>query len=482
MQRKFLTNLGLILFLNLLVKPFWILGIDRTVQNVVGTDYGFYFAVFNFSFLFNILLDLGITNFNNRNIAQNNHLLNKHFSRIFYMKLLLALVYFTVTFCVAFIIGYRGRQLFFLLVLGFNQFLISMVLYLRSNISGLLLFRTDSFLSVLDRTLMILFCSVLLWGHITRTPFRIEWFIFVQTAAYFLTALTALFIVIRKAAFRRLHWNRLFFIMIIKKSFPFALLVLLMTFYNRIDSVMIERLLHGRLGDEQVTVYASAFRLLDATNMIAFLFSVLLIPIFSRMIKRKESIEQMVRLSFTLLMTIAVIVAIGSYFYSYELMNLLYVRHIRESAQVFKILMLGFVAISTSYVFGSLLTANGSLKQLNIIAAGSMVISISLNFLLIPHLLAVGSAYASIVTQFLSALVQVLVAQLIFKFRINYRFIFGFVTFIAGVIVINVVSRHLGTAWMINFVIMVIGSLILASLLRMLNIRSLVKIIRTEGE
>jgi O-antigen/teichoic acid export membrane protein len=158
MQRKFLTNLGLILFLNLLVKPFWILGIDRTVQNVVGTDYGFYFAVFNFSFLFNILLDLGITNFNNRNIAQNNHLLNKHFSRIFYMKLLLALVYFTVTFCVAFIIGYRGRQLFFLLVLGFNQFLISMVLYLRSNISGLLLFRTDSFLSVLDMTLMILFC------------------------------------------------------------------------------------------------------------------------------------------------------------------------------------------------------------------------------------------------------------------------------------------------------------------------------------
>jgi O-antigen/teichoic acid export membrane protein len=80
MQKKFLTNLALLLFLNVLVKPFYIFGIDRTVQNTVGLeDFGFYFTIFNFAFLFNILLDAGITNFNNRNIAQHMHLLNKHF-------------------------------------------------------------------------------------------------------------------------------------------------------------------------------------------------------------------------------------------------------------------------------------------------------------------------------------------------------------------------------------------------------------------
>ena len=89
MQKKFLTNLSLLLFLNLLIKPFWVFGIDRTVQNLVGVEsFGFYYIVFNFSFLFNILLDLGITNFNNRNIAQNHHLLSKHFSGILLMKLL----------------------------------------------------------------------------------------------------------------------------------------------------------------------------------------------------------------------------------------------------------------------------------------------------------------------------------------------------------------------------------------------------------
>ncbi|MFI5220594.1 MAG: polysaccharide biosynthesis protein, partial [Bacteroidia bacterium] len=62
MQKKFITNLGFLLFLNLLIKPFWILGIDRSVQNTVGAEiYGQYYALFNFSFLLNILLDIGIT-------------------------------------------------------------------------------------------------------------------------------------------------------------------------------------------------------------------------------------------------------------------------------------------------------------------------------------------------------------------------------------------------------------------------------------
>ena len=175
MQRKFLTNLGFLLFLNLLIKPFWIFGIDRTVQNVVGAeDFGFYFTILNFSFLFNILLDFRITNFNNRNIAQNTHLLNKHFSGILAMKFMLAVVYFVVTFSIGLIWGFRGTGLWMLALLGLNQFLISFILYLRSNVSALLFFKTDSVLWVLDRDLMIIFCSILLWGNISSQPMRIE--------------------------------------------------------------------------------------------------------------------------------------------------------------------------------------------------------------------------------------------------------------------------------------------------------------------
>ena len=83
MQKKFLTNLGFLVLVNLLVKPFFILGIDAEVQNVVGAeDYGNYFALFNFTFLFNILNDLGTTNYNNRNVARNADQIDEFFPRM----------------------------------------------------------------------------------------------------------------------------------------------------------------------------------------------------------------------------------------------------------------------------------------------------------------------------------------------------------------------------------------------------------------
>ena len=57
-NRQFISNITFLVFVNLIVKPFWIFGIDRTVQNAVGAEqYGTYFALFNFTMLFHILLD-----------------------------------------------------------------------------------------------------------------------------------------------------------------------------------------------------------------------------------------------------------------------------------------------------------------------------------------------------------------------------------------------------------------------------------------
>lgn len=481
MKRKFITNLGFLLFLNLLVKPFWIFGIDRTVQNMAAPgEYGFYFTILNFTFLFNILLDFGITNFNNKNIAQNNQLLNKHFSGITLLRFLLAIIYVVVIFIVAIAIGYDGRHLYFLAFLAFNQFLVSFILYLRSNISGLLLFRIDSAISVLDRLLMIIFCSILLWGNITTEPFRIIWFVYAQTLAYMITAFIALLIVIKKAAFKRLQWNTSFFLMIIKQSFPFALLVLLMSFYNRIDSVMIERMLPKGIGTTQVDIYAKAYRLLDAVNMIAYLFSVLLIPIFARLLKDKAPVVGMVKLSFTIIFTISMIIATGSSLFSDQIMALLYTGQVQEAQKVFVFLIIGFIPISATYIFGTLLTANGSLKALNIMALTGMILNISLNYLLIPHFQAVGSAYASLFTQFATATIQVVIAQRIFRFTINWKYLVTLVMFAIGVVVLNLAASSSGLDWRFAILAAGLASLIWAFVLRLLSVGGFLGLLKDE--
>jgi phosphatidylglycerophosphate synthase len=101
-KKKFVINLIFLLFLNVLVKPFWIFGVERSVQNIVGaSEFGFYFSLFNFSLLLNIVLDLGIINFNNRNISQNPQLLGKHLSNIVSLKFILAIVYALLTISAA---------------------------------------------------------------------------------------------------------------------------------------------------------------------------------------------------------------------------------------------------------------------------------------------------------------------------------------------------------------------------------------------
>ena len=479
MQRKFITNLILLLSLNLLIKPFWILGIDRSVQNLVGEEmYGFYFVVFNFSFLFNIFLDLGITNFNNRNIAQNKHLLNKHFSGIIVVRFLLALVYVVITYIAALLIGFKGEQLYLLGWIAFNQFLLSSILYLRSNISGLLMLRTDSLISVLDRILMILFCAVLLWGNISSQPFKIEWFVYAQTAAYLLTAMIAFSVVMVKAKFKKIYWNWPFFVMIVKQSLPFATLVLMMSIYNRIDPVLIQRLLPDPDGEIQSGVYARGFRLFDASNQIAYLFAVLLLPIFSNMIKHQKSIVGIVKLAFSLLFTISVTVAISSHFYARELMNMLYPGDNIESSTIFSILMFGFIAISGIYVFGTLLTANGSLKYLNIIAGSAIVLNLLINLLLIPRMQAIGSAYASLSAQSISVVLQLIVVQRIFKFRINIPYLASLIIFAGLILISSYFSKQLPFNWYINLVLLLFFSFVLASLLRLFSIKGFIRIFR----
>src|ERR1035437_3642088 len=112
MRRKFATNLLFLLAANLLVKPFWIFGVDRVVQNKVGPEvFGTYFAVFNYSFLLSIILDFGINNFNNRAISRDNKRLNEYLLNLLMIKTVLGIIYFALTFITALATGFDKQQM-----------------------------------------------------------------------------------------------------------------------------------------------------------------------------------------------------------------------------------------------------------------------------------------------------------------------------------------------------------------------------------
>jgi O-antigen/teichoic acid export membrane protein len=405
MNKKFISNLILLLVLNLLIKPFWVFGIDRTIQNLIGsTEFGLYFSLFSFSLIINIILDFGVTNFNNRSISQNPSKISIFFFNILTLKLILALVYIAVVFILAAAFGYEKLQVKILFLLVINQFLSSVILYLRSNISGLQFYTTDCFLSVLDRSIMIILCSLALWGNILGRTITIIDYIHIQTMSYLTTIIIILTILFKKAPKLEFKININTAFQLLKDCIPYAVLFFLMSVYNRIDSVMLERMLPD--GKLQAGIYAQSFRILDAFSMFAILFPSLLLPMFARLLVSKESVVPLMRLSSRIIFVCAVSVAIACSVYSGPLIALLYRENVQFSSGVFSILIISFIPISISYIFGTLLTANGNLKLLNYISLGALIINCILNYLLIPGFQAIGSAWTCLITQSLVAIVQ----------------------------------------------------------------------------
>jgi O-antigen/teichoic acid export membrane protein len=290
------------------------------------------------------------------------------------------------------------------------------------------------------------------------------------------------FIVLKKSKVVRfrLRFDWPFLMMIVKKIFPFAMLVLLMTFYTRIDSVMLERMLPD--GKLQSGIYASAFRLLDAVNHFSYLFAVLLLPIFSRMLKQGQDVRKLVKLSFTLIITPAIILGVASFFYSSEIMKALYPIHdgetviefaIRQdvSSKVLVILMVCFICTSANYVFGTLLTANGNLRELNIIAILAVVLSVLMNLILIPRYQAVGSAIASLSTHILVMVAQIIVVKKRMRFSSSAGYLIRLILFVFGSVVLAVVSTKLNIGLPQSLILLIGGCLLVAISVRFFPIK-----------
>jgi len=429
MQRFFVKNILFVIAVNLLVKPLWVLFIDRTVQNSVpAASYGTYQALFSLGIIFQTLLDFGISNYNSKTIAQNPERISTLFPAMLSARLVLMVFYILIAYGWGFLLGYRGWELGLLSGILLIHSLNALVSFIRSNVSALHRFKVDALLSITDRMLMIIVCGALLLNPATAKAFKIQWFVLTQIGAYFLAAIAA-YLVLRKLARVELKFSfdkkEIFGVM--KSSFPYAMLIFLMSIYNRADAVMIERMATD--GKVQGSIWAAAFRLLDMANILGLMFATMLLPVFGRMIKQKTDVQPIAKLCINMMVPFSVTVAVVCLFFGSDIMyllyhkNPLYATHANDYKWVFSCLMLSFPSWCFMYVYSTLLTANGSLKTLNTIAFFGVLFNLSLNFLLIPKMSAFGGAVTSVATQTGLALMFFVYAARIFKLNIESRWL-----------------------------------------------------------
>jgi len=406
MKREFLTNLIFLVSINLLVKPIYLFGIERGVQNTLAPgEYGLWFALFNFTYLFQIINDFGLRVFTNRQVAQNRHMVSLYMPNLLVLKWTFALVYLFTVGIFAGLAGY-GLELFPLLgVVALNQILVSLSMYLRANVAGLGHYRFDSLLSATDKLLMILLLGAFIWGpsHI-RQQLTLWHFVGAQTLSWSLVVLVTFSFLLWKTGPLHFHWRWKRMRMLMVRSAPYALAIFLMTIYTRVDGVMVERMLPD--GPIQADIYASAYRLLDASNSLGYLFAALLLPMFAGLLKGGQPVAPLVHFSIRLLWSAIFPLVAACVAYNRQIMEALYLSGGPYSGKVLAVLMITLIASSGNYIYSTLLSARGEMGPLNRIFAGTVLANILLNLILIPPYEALGAAVATCLTQMASFFLQ----------------------------------------------------------------------------
>jgi O-antigen/teichoic acid export membrane protein len=388
--KPFLKGLSWLLFLNLLIKPAWIFLVDRRVQNIVGHEtYGVYFALFNFTYILLFLADAGLTNMLAQRLAATTTLPVR---QLLVLKLSLLGIYAVVCMGLAFFTGIKQWDVLLYLVL--IQGLFSLFLFLRGILTAQQLFMPDAFFSVLDKSLLLLFCIGPVYGLFR--PITMQLFLQLQLLSISAAAGSLLYflwqgkklpqgeaVALRKIA----GW-----------ASPFILLILLMSAHNRLDAFLLERL-HPD-GAVQAGIYAMAYRLLDASNMLGYLTASFLLPFLSRNQNNPRLVQQVVLVSrHGLLLFSMMTVAFFAVFASW-LQEVLYHSADPYSNRVLVLTMAVLPAYYLIHLYGTVLTAVAAFR----LFIGSMLFAVCsnvlLNLWLIPQYGALGCAIAALVSQY----------------------------------------------------------------------------------
>ncbi|MCC6726299.1 MAG: polysaccharide biosynthesis C-terminal domain-containing protein, partial [Saprospiraceae bacterium] len=442
------------------------------------------------AYLLFMVNDFGIHYFNSRTVARHPQLAAKLFPNTLIVKALLAVIYLGLVFVAALVRGFESEIWHLLLFVALNHVLISTVAWLRSNVGGLGMYRMDSFLSTFDKVLLIGICAVLLWLPFGNGKFNIEWFVHAQNLSWALTAAVAFYVVFKKLPKPirwRPNWALVFFIL--KKSAPYALAVFLMTAYIRMDIVLLEYLT-GVEGRHEAGVYAAAYRLLDALNMAGYLFAGLLLPMFSSILRaatnqtiqthQTNQTQSLLRLSFQLILSGTVTIAVACFNFRTELMLAIYPKEgTAYHGEVLAWVILTLVPFSGAFIYTTLLTANDSLKKMNRIFLAAIAVNVALNLLLIPQLKAVGAGMSAFFTQGFVMAGMMILAKKELALPFEPRQFYKITAFLVLVCSANWALHLLtGFGWLLKFGVAIAIGLLLAFLLRMVNLKSVLALMK----
>jgi O-antigen/teichoic acid export membrane protein len=164
--------------------------------------------------------------------------------------------------------------------------------------------------------------------------------------------------------------------------------------------------------------------------------------------------------------------------HAHDILDLIYTKEIEESVSSFRLLMWVFTGMSLSLVYGTLLTAAGELRAMNVISLIGVITNVALNCLLIPQHGAQGAALATLITQGSTAVAQMIVAHSKLKLNWSFNRVISYALFVSLMSVLIVVGRH----WHYFMLLQFFSGIVFLFLLKLIDLKSLFRLFSDKEE
>ncbi len=367
------------------------------VRRLGDTRFGQYSIVLAFVGIFQILAELGMSQYVMREMARDKKYIDHYFWNLVALRVLLALAAMIFIPLSAYLVGYSP-----MLVLGVLIYTSSFVLSAFSEP----LFGVLNANERLDITTII--------NIISQVVFMIFGALFLFAGLGYIWLIVALLVsviprmVIGLMAIRRLHISRLPFQInpriwwgLIRAGLPFGIISLMLSIARSIDTVM----LSWFEPDQVVGWYNVSYNLVLSLMVFYSGFKEAIVPSLSRVFVRDpEEVERWYYHSVRGIILVSIPMAFGGMVVAFPLIEFLYTRQFLPAALGMQILIWDIPVLMFASFCGNITTVVGEERAAARINTINTIANVGLNLLLIPMYGMIGAAIISVVTDMISAL------------------------------------------------------------------------------
>lgn len=391
-------NMGWLLISQIIVSVFGFVWTILLARYLGVDNYGILGFAVSITGILGVIDDLGISTYIVRQISTDYESAPKYLGNIIPLKALFGGIKLILTFIILVLLNVNQFTIFITLLFSIETILISYVNTLYGSFQAFEKGKYQGIGIILMNTTTLIFILISIFADL-----GLEGVTFAYILANLINLIYAYYVLNKHIVKPKYEFDWDFCKKVTLLSIPFAVTGILYSIYYSIDIVMLTNM----VGDYATGIYNATYKLISVLNLFYSVYTAVIFPVMSKLFKNdKKLLIISYEKSIKYLMLIIIPIAIGTMFYSLDIIQLIYGHKYDQAASVLSILIWTVCLLFISGASNNLLNASHREVTVTKIYAIAAVFNVVLNFFMIPHFSYNGAAITTVLSDVLIVVLQ----------------------------------------------------------------------------